>query len=119
MAVAGLGFAARMHGTHAPPSPYLVTPAACETLWRHLLPMHAHLDHRISKLLMQWRHVFPAYYAAPLRFDPDWSFGSDLYNPAHRLSDETAGDRELGEIIATSRRTLLAERRPLLSEMNE
>jgi len=103
------------NGMHA----YLITPAACATLLRHLLPMHAHLDHQISKLLMEWRHVFAAYYASPLLFDPDWSFGSDLYTPTHRLSDEPAADRELGEIIATSRRTLIAEGRPLLSEMNE
>ena len=99
------------NGMHA----YLITPAACTTLLQHLLPMHAHLDHQISRLLMERRHVFPAYYAAPLLFDPDWSLGSDLYIP---LSDDAAADRELGEIIATSRQALLAEGRPLLSELN-
>jgi glycosyl transferase family 25 len=102
------------NGTHA----YLITPAACTTLLRHLLPLHAHLDHQISKVLMERRHVFPAYYAAPLLFDADWDLGSDLYTPVHALSDEPAADRELGEIIATSRRTLLAEGRPLLSELS-
>jgi hypothetical protein len=99
------------NGTHA----YLITPAACRTLLRHLLPMHAHLDHQISQVLMGRRHAFAAYYATPRFFDPDWSLGSDIYVP---LSDATAADRELGEIIATGRRTLLAEGRPLLSELN-
>jgi GR25 family glycosyltransferase involved in LPS biosynthesis len=103
------------NGMHA----YLITPAACQTLLRHLLPLHAHLDHQISEVLMEQRHVFAAYHAAPLLFDPDWSLGSDLYIPLHRLSDEGAADRELGEIIATSRRALLAEGRPLLSELND
>jgi len=102
------------NGTHA----YLITSTACTTLLQHLLPLHAHLDHQISKLLMEQRHDFPAYYAAPPLFDADWSFGSDLYTPEHTLSDGDAADRELDEIIATSRRTLLAEGRPLLSELN-
>ena len=103
------------NGTHA----YLITPAVCQTLLSHLLPLHAHLDHQISSVLMQQRHTFPAYYAAPPLFDPDWGLGSDLYVPAHKLSDECTADRELGEIFATSRQTLLAEGRPLLSELNE
>jgi glycosyl transferase family 25 len=102
------------NGTHA----YLATPEGCATLLRHLLPMHAHLDHQISQVLIERRRDFPAYYAAPLLFDADWDLGSDLYTPAHRLSDETAADRELDEIITTSRQTLLAEGRPLLSELN-
>jgi hypothetical protein len=100
------------NGTHA----YLITRAACRTLLPHLLPMHAHLDHQISRALMDRRHAFAAYHATPPFFDPDWSFGSDIYVP---LSDTAAADRELGGIITAGRRTLLAEGRPLLSELNE
>ena len=99
------------NGTHA----YLITPAACQVLLRLLLPLHAHLDHQISSVLTQQRHTFPAYYAAPTFFDPDWGLGSDLYVP---LSDESAADRELAAIFAARRQTLLAEGRPLLSETN-
>jgi GR25 family glycosyltransferase involved in LPS biosynthesis len=100
------------NGTHA----YLITPKVCQTMLRLLLPLHAQLDHQISSVLMQQRHVLPAYYAAPPLFDCDWSFGSDLYIPAHHLSDESAADRELGEILRSSRRVLLAEGRSLLKE---
>jgi GR25 family glycosyltransferase involved in LPS biosynthesis len=100
------------NGMHA----YLITRAACRTLLELLLPMHAHIDHQISQILMTRRDSFAAYYAAPLLFDPDWSLGSDLYIP---LSDETAADRELGGIIATSRRALLDEGRSLLTELNQ
>jgi glycosyl transferase family 25 len=98
------------NGTHA----YLITPAACRELLRLLLPMHAQLDHQISSVLLQQRHALPAYYTAPPLFDCDWSFGSDLYIPAHHLSDESSADRELDDILHSSRRTLLAEGRPLL-----
>lgn len=102
------------NGTHA----YLATPALCRALLTHLLPLRAHLDHQVSSVLMERRDTFPAYYAAPTFFDPDWGLGSDLYTPLHHLSDESAADRELAEIFATSRATLLAEGRPLLSELN-
>jgi glycosyl transferase family 25 len=102
------------NGTHA----YLLTPAVCQTLLSHLLPLHAHLDHQISSVLMAQRHVFPAYHAAPPLFEPDWGLGSEIYVPAHKLSDEGTADRELSDIFAASRRTLLAEGRPLLSELN-
>jgi hypothetical protein len=98
------------NGTHA----YLITRAVCQALLQKLLPLHAHIDHQMSRVLMEQRHVFPAYYAAPHLFEPDWSQGSDCYVP---LSDDLAADRELGQIIATSRRTLLDEGRPLLPEV--
>jgi glycosyl transferase, family 25 len=103
------------NGTHA----YLIARKSCQALLRRLLPLHAHLDHQISSVLMQHRCAFPAWYAAPPLFDCDWSFGSDLYISAHHLSDESAADAELGQIIARSRRMLLAEGRPLLTERNE
>ena len=91
---------------------YLITPAACRRLLPHLLPMHAHIDHQISNVLIEQRLLFPAYYAAPQFFDPDWSLLSDCYVP---LADDTLADRELGQIIEASRRLLLDEGRPLLS----
>jgi GR25 family glycosyltransferase involved in LPS biosynthesis len=97
------------NGTHA----YLITRAAAQALLEKLLPLHAHIDHQISKVLMEQRHHFPAYYAAPLLFDPDWAQGSDCYVA---LSNESGADRELGGILATSRRALLDEGRPLLPE---
>jgi glycosyl transferase, family 25 len=109
---------ARIHyfnGTHA----YLITPAGCRRLLQALLPLQAQLDHQISSVLMRSRDAFPAYYVAQPFFDCDWSFGSDLYIPAHHLSDESAADRELHEILHAGRRTLLAEGRPLLTERNE
>jgi glycosyl transferase family 25 len=97
------------NGTHA----YLLTRATCQILLRELLPLHAHIDHQISKVLMEQRHAFPAYYAAPHLFEPDWSLGSDCYVA---LSDDLAADHELGQIITTSRKALIDEGRPLLPE---
>jgi hypothetical protein len=91
---------------------YLITPAACETLLQHLLPPHSHIDHQISKVLVEQRRVFSAYYSEPHFFEPDWSLRSDCYVP---LADDSAADRELGQIIGASRRVLLDEGRPLLS----
>lgn len=91
---------------------YLITPRACRVLLRHLLPLHAHIDHQISKVLIAQRHVFPAYYTEPPFFEPDWSLRSDCYVP---LADDATADHELGQIIAASRRALLDEGRPLLS----
>jgi GR25 family glycosyltransferase involved in LPS biosynthesis len=90
---------------------YLITPAAGRALLSRLPPLWAHIDHQMSRLLIDERQAFPAYYAAPPFFEPDWSQRSDCYVP---LSDETAADRELGDIIARTRRTLLDEGTPLL-----
>jgi GR25 family glycosyltransferase involved in LPS biosynthesis len=97
------------NGTHA----YLITRSACEALLQKLFPLYAHIDHQMSHVLIAERHAFPAYYAAPFLFEPDWSQGSDCYVP---LSDDSAADRELGNIFKTSRRILLDEGRPLLPE---
>lgn len=91
---------------------YLITPRACRILLRHLLPLRSHIDHQISKVLIEQRRIFPAYYTEPHFFEPDWSLRSDCYVP---LADASVADRELGEIIETSRRVLLDEGRPLLS----
>jgi GR25 family glycosyltransferase involved in LPS biosynthesis len=80
---------------------YLVTPAACRTLIRHLLPLDRHIDHQISKMLIERRHVFAAYYTEPQFFEPDWSLRSDCYVP---LSLEKDADRELDQILGTNRR---------------
>lgn len=90
---------------------YLITPAACLSLIPHLLPLHAHLDHQISKVLIEQRRALPAHYAEPPFFEPDWSLRSDCYVP---LTDDSTADRELGQIIETTRRVLLGEGRPLL-----
>jgi GR25 family glycosyltransferase involved in LPS biosynthesis len=91
---------------------YLITPAACRRLLAHLLPMHAHIDHQISNVLIEQRLRLPAYYAAPQFFEPDWSLLSDCYVP---LCDDTLANRDLGQIIEASRRLLLDEGRALLS----
>jgi glycosyl transferase, family 25 len=91
---------------------YLITPTACRSLLQRLLPLHAHLDHQISKVLIEQRRIFSAYYTEPYFFEPDWSQRSDCYVP---LADDSIADRELGQIIDASRRVLLAEGRPLLS----
>ena len=91
---------------------YLITPAACRSLLQHLLPPHSHIDHQISKVLIEQRRVFSAYYTEPHFFEPDWSLRSDCYVP---LADDSAADRELGHIIEANRRVLLDEGRPLLS----
>jgi glycosyl transferase, family 25 len=90
---------------------YLITPVACRSLLGYLLPLRSHIDHQISAVLIERRHVFPAYYTEPHLFEPDWSLRSDCYVP---LADDSAADRELVGIIDASRRTLLDERRPLL-----
>jgi glycosyl transferase, family 25 len=91
---------------------YLITPAGCRSLLRHLLPLRSHIDHQISRVLIDHRGVFAASYAEPPFFAPDWSLRSDCYVP---LADDTSADRELGRILEASRRTLLEEGRPLLS----
>jgi glycosyl transferase family 25 len=91
---------------------YLITPAACRTLIQHLLPLERHLDHQISKVLIEQRQAFQAYYTEPHFFEPDWSLRSDCYVP---IAKETDADRELGQLLDTSRRLLLREARPLLS----
>lgn len=91
---------------------YLITPRACRILLQHLLPLHSHIDHQISKVLIEQRRIFPAYYTEPHFFEPDWSLRSDCYVP---LADDSVADRELGQIIETTRRVLLNEGRPLLS----
>ena len=60
---------------------------------------------------MDRRDHFPAYYMIPRFFEPDWSLRSDCYVP---LAEETAADRELGDLLARHRRTLTAEGRTLL-----
>jgi glycosyl transferase, family 25 len=91
---------------------YLITPVACKSLLRRLLPLRSHIDHQISSVLMEQRHQFAAYRTEPPFFEPDWSLRSDCYVP---LADNSAADRELGQIIEAGRRILLSEGRPLLS----
>ena len=91
---------------------YLITPVACQSLLQHLLPLHSHIDHQISEILIEQRRAFAAYYTEPHFFEPDWSLRSDCYVP---LADDSAADRELGQMIEASRRVLLGEGRPLLS----
>lgn len=91
---------------------YLITPAACRTLIPHLLPLNGHLDHQISKVLVEQRRDFAAYYTEPQFFEPDWSLRSDCYVP---LIDEPDADRELGKLLTANRQLLLDEDRPLLA----
>jgi len=90
---------------------YLIMPAACRTLIQHLLPLERHLDHQISKFLIEQRQTFHAYYSEPHFFEPDWSLRSDCYVP---IEGETKADGELGELLDGNRRLLLSEGRPLL-----
>jgi GR25 family glycosyltransferase involved in LPS biosynthesis len=91
---------------------YLITLAACRHLLRNILPLRTHIDHQISSVLIEQRHVFPAWYTEPHFFEPDWSLRSDCYVP---LAEETDADRELGHLLDSSRRLLLNEGRPLLA----
>jgi hypothetical protein len=91
---------------------YLIASAACQVLLQHLLPLRFHIDHQISKVLIDQRLVFSAYYTEPQFFEHDWSLRSDCNMP---LADDSAADRELAQIIEGSRRILLDEGRPLLS----
>lgn len=93
---------------------YLITPAACRILMRHLLPLDRHIDHQISKVLIEQRHAFAAYYTEPHFFEPDWSLRSDCYVP---LAAEADADQELGELLDDSRRLLLGEARQLLTPL--
>ena len=90
---------------------YAITPEACRRLLTALLPPRTHIDHQISSVLIEQRHVFAAHYTEPNFFEPDWSLRSDCYVP---LAQETAADRELDDLIRNSRERLLAEGRPLL-----
>jgi glycosyl transferase family 25 len=90
---------------------YLITPEAYKALLPRLLPLRSHIDHQISSILIDQRHILPAYYTAPPLFEPDWSLRSDCYVP---LVDGAGADGELGQIIEAHRQALLKERRPLL-----
>lgn len=90
---------------------YLITPDACRTLLGHLLPLRCHIDHQISRVLIEQRHVFPAHYTDPAFFEPDWSQRSDVYVP---IENEANADQEFGRVLDRTRRMLLAEGRPLL-----
>jgi len=107
--VSGLARIYYFNGTFA----YYVTPAMCQNLLRHLLPLRSHIDHQISRLLVEQRHTLTAYYMNPQLFAPDWSLRSDCYVP---LTDEGSADHELDQIIKNNRRLLLEEGRPLLPE---
>jgi GR25 family glycosyltransferase involved in LPS biosynthesis len=91
---------------------YLITPATCRSLIQYLLPLRWHIDHQISKVLFEQRHVFPAYYTEPRFFEADWTLQSDCYVP---LAEETDADRELERLLEMRRHHLLDEGRPLLS----
>jgi glycosyl transferase, family 25 len=90
---------------------YLVTHKAAEFLLEHLFPLHCHIDHQISRLLIEKRHEFSAYCVEPPLFEPDWSLRSDCYVP---LADDAIADRDLGQQFEAKRRMLLEEGRPLL-----
>lgn len=90
---------------------YMITPAACRTLIAHLMPPDRHIDHQISKVLIEQRHAFHAHYTEPHFFEPDWSLRSDCYVP---IEEETDADRELARLFDTNRQLLLDEGRPLL-----
>ena len=87
---------------------YLITASACRYLLQHLLPMQAHIDHQISRLLVDQRHSFSAWHAEPSFFDPDWSLGSDCHVP---MADEPAADCKLQAYFVATRRKLLSEGR--------
>lgn len=91
---------------------YLITPAACQFLIPRLLPMNRHIDHQISQVLIDNRHIFSAWYAAPALFEPDWSLQSDCYVP---LREETDADRAFGALLTANRDLLLREGRPLIA----
>ncbi len=90
---------------------YLITPAAARSLMASLLPLDGHIDHEISKVLIERRHDFAAHYAEPAFFEPDWSLRSDCYVP---LDDTTDADRALGALLTASRQRLLDDGQPLL-----
>lgn len=90
---------------------YTITPEACRRLLPALLPPRTHIDHQISRVLIEQRHVFAAHYTEPHFFEPDWSLRSDCYVP---LAEEIDADRELGDLLRNNRQRLLAESRVLL-----
>ncbi len=91
---------------------YLITPAACKAILPRLLPMNGHIDHQISRVLIELRNELPAYYAEPPFFEPDWSLRSDCYVP---MDGEADADRELGALLTERRQLLLDDGRPLLA----
>ena len=91
---------------------YVIAPAACRTLIRAIGRPDRHIDHQISKVLIDQRATFSAYYTVPHFFEPDWSLRSDCYVP---IEGETHADRELAQLLESNRRLLLSEGRALLS----
>ncbi len=90
---------------------YVITPRAALTLLQHIFPLQAHIDHQMSRVLIEQRQAFQAHYVEPPLLQPDWSLRSDCYVP---LADDTVADRELGQLFEAKRRMLLEEGRPLL-----
>jgi hypothetical protein len=109
---AGLARIYFYNGTFA----YLITPAACRFLIRELLPMNGHIDHQISRVLIDRRRDFSGWSFEPPFFEPDWSLRSDCYIP---LDGETEADRILGKFLAARRQLLLDDGHPLLARWGE
>lgn len=90
---------------------YLVTPAACATLYAAMLPIRRHIDHQLSEMLIARRQEMAAWSLEPPLFEHDWSLYSDCYVP---ISGESEADRELAAHLESRRRLLLTEGRLLL-----
>ena len=74
--------------------------------------MDGHIEHEISKVLIECRNTFPVQYVEPAFFEPDWSLRSDCYIP---LEGESDADRALGALLTASRALLVDDGRPLLA----
>lgn len=90
---------------------YVATNDGCRALLRNLFPLRAHVDHQMSRFMIDHRADFLALSAEPPFFEPDWSLRSDCYVP---LEGEAEADRVLGQEFEAYRRLLLSEGRPLL-----
>jgi glycosyl transferase, family 25 len=91
---------------------YLITPAACKFLISRVLPVNGHIDHEISRVLIECRHDFAVRSVEPPFFEPDWSLRSDCYVP---LEGESDADRVLGQLLTECRNLLLDDGRPLIA----
>lgn len=103
----GLGRLYYFNGTFA----YLITRDVAARLLGYLGQPRIHIDHQISQALIAHRHELIASYAEPYFFESDWSLLSDCYVPLEQTDD---ADRDLGQLIDATRKTLLNEGRALL-----
>jgi glycosyl transferase family 25 len=87
------------NGTYA----YAITRRGCEKLLQHLVPARTHIDHQISRALVECSEEIRAYVMNPMWFDHDYSSQSDASVP---MDDMDFADQHFQMVIDKTRAKL-------------